>query len=271
LLTLTRILFKVVGERTVQRDTSVGRRLESFCAAQGLELSTRAEVAEAFVVTGLAGRARSTRGTYRSVLRRRAAGPKPVVATAFGGSPAMAPYSSPERAELWSMAGAQRSPWRRGSALVLLALGIGAGLRPGEIATALGADVDDDHGDVGTRIGGPRPRVVPITGTWAEVVASQARQVGDGHLFCPGPAKRSYHNFVNNFARTLVTGPGAAELSSGRCRSSFICDHLAAGTPLRELLYVAGIAEVGSLLRYARHVPGAPKSKAELRARLRAQ
>jgi hypothetical protein len=90
-------------------------------------------------------------------------------------------------------------------------------------------------------------------------------------LFCPGPARRSYHNFVSNFARTLVTGPGTPELSSGRCRPGFICDHLAAGTPLGEVVYLGGIVEVGSLLRYARHVPGAPRSKAELRARLRAQ
>ncbi len=50
-----------------------------------------------------------------------------------------------------------------------------------------------------------------------------------------------------------------------RCRASFICDHLAAGTPLRELLAITGICEAESLARYARHVRGAP-SKAVLRA-----
>ena len=56
--------------------------------------------------------------------------------------------------------------------------------------------------------------------------------------------------------------------SSGRARSTFICSHLAAGTPLRQLLHMADISEVESLLRYARLVPGAPRSKAELRRRL---
>jgi hypothetical protein len=57
----------------------------------------------------------------------------------------------------------------------------------------------------------------------------------------------------------------------GRARSSFICDHLAAGTPIGQVLYLSGICEAESLLRYARHVPGVPGSKAELSKRLRSE
>jgi integrase len=254
--------------RLSQRDASVGRRLELFCAAQGLEVSTRAEVAEAFVVGGLAGRARATKGTYRSVLRRMAGGPGPELATPFGGSPAPPPYSGPERAELWALAGAQRSSRRRASALVLLALGIGAGLRPGELATAVAGDIVAAGGSVTVHVRGPAERAVPVKGTYAAAISNLASHAGDGHLFCPGSADRAYKNLVNNFARGLAADPGAPQLCSGRARSSFICDHLAAGTPLGELLQLAGIIEVESLLRYARHVGGAPRSKAELRAKL---
>ena len=59
--------------------------------------------------------------------------------------------------------------------------------------------------------------------------------------------------------------PAAPQLTAGRCRSSFICDHLAAGTPLRKLLAVTGIGQAESLARYARHAGGAPP-KAVLRA-----
>ena len=109
---------------------------------------------------------------------------------------------------------------------------------------------------------------MPVRGLYAKAVAELAKQAGPGYLFCPGGADRAYKNFVNNFSRTLEADPAAPRLSLGRRRSSFICDHLAAGTPLRELLYMSGICEVESLLRYARHVPGAPRSKAELRKRL---
>ena len=60
-------------------------------------------------------------------------------------------------------------------------------------------------------------------------------------------------------------------MSAGRCRASFICDHLAAGTPLPVLLEVSGIAEPESLAGYARHVPAMNASKAALRARCRAE
>jgi hypothetical protein len=84
-------------------------------------------------------------------------------------------------------------------------------------------------------------------------------------LFHRQATDRSYYNFVNDFCRQLVCDPAAPKLSANRCRSSFICDHLAAGTPLSVLLEMSGVKEVESLLRYARHVEGAPRSKAALR------
>jgi integrase len=242
--------------------------LGRFGSAQGWGQSPPlcAPVVEAFVVAGLAGRAASTKGTYRSVLRSLGGSARPALATPFSGSPAKAPYSSKEREELYAIAASQRQAWRRRSALALLALGIGAGLRAGELAAAVGDDVLGQPEGVAVRVG--PGRVVPVRGPYAKAVAELAKQAGPGYLFCPGGADRAYKNFVNNFSHTLEADPAAPRLCSGRARSSFICDHLAAGTPLRGLLYMSGICEVESLLRYTRHVPGAPRSKAELRKRL---
>jgi integrase len=259
-----------MGARPSQRDASVSRCWRRFCELQGLAPDPLdAGVAEAFVVVGLAGRAPGTKGTYRSALRRAAGGGRPALATPFSGSPAKAPYSAEETAELFAVAASQRAPWRRASALALLVLGLGAGLRPGELAAATGDDVVIGQSGVAVRVGLGSGRVVPVLGAYAKTLAHQANQAGPGYLFCPGEADRSYYNFVNNFCYHLQADPGAPRLCLRRARSSFICDHLAAGTPLRELLYISGISEVESLLRYARHVPGAPGSKAELRKRLR--
>ena len=65
--------------------------------------------------------------------------------------------------------------------------------------------------------------------------------------------------------------PAAPGLSLRRARSTFICGHLAAGTPVGVLLAITGIAEAGSLARYARHVAGVSSSKGALRARCRAE
>ena len=106
---------------------------------------------------------------------------------------------------------------------------------------------------------------------YADRAAELARRAGDDYVFRPGPADRAGKNFVNGFAGRLAADPGGPLLSAGRCRASFICDHLAAGTPVPVLLAIAGIAEAGSLARYARHVPGICPSKGALRARWRAE
>ena len=90
-------------------------------------------------------------------------------------------------------------------------------------------------------------------------------------MFRPGPASRSYKNSVANFTRGLAADPAVAALSMRRARSTFICGHLAAGTPVGVLLKVTGIAEAGSLAWYARHVAGVSSSKGVLRARCRAE
>jgi integrase len=250
---------------SVRRAKVVDDVLGRFCSAEGLGGPGLSHaLIEAFVGLGLPGRAPSTKGTYRSVLRQRAPG-RPPLGQRFAPSPAMAPYGAGDVAELFSLAASQKSAWRRSSAMSFLALGVGAGLRPVELAATTADDVTSGRGSVTVRVGAGAGRAVPVSGFYAEVLARQAGQVGAGHLFCPGGADRHYKNFVNNFCYKLSTSPGSPRFCSGRARSTFICSHLGAGTSLRELLYIAGIAEVESLLRYARLVPGAPASKAGLR------
>ena len=248
------------------------RGLSRFALARGIpagpEFLLDYDVIEAFCVAGLNGRACSTRGTYRSALYRLAApvhGEPGQRATPFAGAKAPVPYSPADRAELAALAAAQRDAARRASALALVVFGIGAGLRPGELVALRGSDVSCRGRRVTVRVGGPAARVVPVTAGYAGRAAGLARGAEHAHLFRPGPADRGYKNFVTKFARAVAADPAAPRLGLGRCRSSFICDHLAAGTPLGELLAITGICQAESLARYARHVGGAP-AKAALRA-----
>jgi integrase len=248
------------------------RGLSRFATARGIpagrEFLLDYDVIEAFCVAGLPGCASSTRGTYRSALYRLAMpvhGEPGQPATPFAGARAPAPYSPAERAELAAIAAAQRDPAKRASALAVVVFGIGAGLRPGELVALRGSDVIRPGRRVAVHVSGPAARVVPVTPADAGRAAALAAGAGDGHLFRPGPADRSYKNFVTNFTRTLAADPAAPRLTLGRCRSSFICGHLSAGTPLRQLLAITGICQAESLARWARHVDGAP-AKAVLRA-----
>jgi integrase len=247
------------------REHSVLAGLERFCTSEGLGSAALVkEVIEAYLVLGLEGRAPSTKGTYHSVLRHVAGARAPKGAPRFPGSLAPPPYGAAERAELYATASAQRRPWRVHSALALLALGLGAGLRPSELVSALGGDVTARGTEVVLRVRGPRPRVVPLEGHEAGLLVVLATE-SCAHLFHPEEAERSYPNFVNDFCRGLVADPSAPRFSASRARSSYICDHLSSGTPLSVLLEVTGITEVESLLRYSIHVPGAPGSKGALR------
>ena len=254
------------------------RGLSRFADARGIPASREFlldyDVIEAFCVAGLRGRASSTRGTYRSALYRLAGaahGPPGQRATPFAGARAPVPYSPAERAELAALAAAQRDPAKRSSAVAMVVFGIGAGLRPGELVALRGGDVARHGRQVTVHIPGPAARAVPVTSRYAGRAGELARHAGSGFVFRPGPAERGYKNFVTNFARGLAADPAAATLSLRRARSSFICDHLAGGTPVPVLLAITGIAEAGSLARYARHVPGISSSKGALRARWRAE
>ncbi len=259
---------RLAGSVTAPALRGLWRFAESRGVPGGWEFLLDYDVIEAFCVTGLAGRAPATRGTYRSALYRLAAavhGPPGQRPTPFAGAKAPPPYSPAERAELAAAAAAQRDPAKRSSALAVIVFGIGAGLRPGELVTLRGGDVARHGRRVTVHITGPAARAVPVTSRYAGRAVELACRAGSGHVFRPGPAERGYKNFVTNFARQLEAGPAAPRLTVNRCRSSFICDHLAAGTPLCGLLAITGIREAESLARYARHAVGAP-SKAALRA-----
>jgi hypothetical protein len=84
---------------------------------------------------------------------------------------------------------------------------------------------------------------VPVASRYAGRAAELACRAGDGFIFRPGPADRGYKNFASDLAASLARDLDAPRLPVSRCRSSFICDHLVAGTSLHDLLVITGIAE----------------------------
>ena len=251
-----------------QRDTSVLRRFEEFCALEGLrpELALRdAYAIEAFLQIGCPDLAPHTLGTYRSVLRR--VGGAGCTARRFPASPAPRPYDTFDVATLWSRAQHQSSERRVANATVLLATTLGAGLRPGELARLRERDVVRDKGRTLIELGGAHPRTVAVLHPWDELLADLAAP-RRGYLFRPGARVRDTKNLVGEICAGLARDPDEVPTLSGRCRATFICSHLVA-TPLDELCVLAGLRDVESLLRYARYVNGAPHTKAVLRAQLR--
>ena len=255
------------------------RGLSRFADTRGVpagrEFLLDYDVIEAFCVAGLAGRAFHPGHVPVGAVPARRSGARPggAAGDAVCGRAGAGAVSPAERAELAAVAAAQRDPVKRSAALALVVLGIGAGLRPGELVALRGGDVFRHGRQVMVQVSGPSARVAPVTADYAV----RARELagccaGSDFVFRPGPADRSYKNFVTNFARGLAADPAAPGLSLRRARSELhLRRHLAAGTPVGVLLAVTGIAEAGSLARYARHVAGVSSSKGVLRERWRAE
>jgi len=253
-----------------QRDASVLRRFEEFCALEGLNVEAAledADVIEAFLSIGCSSLGAHSLGTYRSTLRRLGGASR--TTRGFAASLAPAPYRERDLAALWARANHQASRARVANATVLLATTLGAGLRPRELAHLRDCDVEVGAKEVSVRVRGDG-RLVPVEGLYASVLLERARE-RRAYLFRPGAMARDTKNLVGEIAHSLVGDPDEVALSSGRARSTFLCRHLANDTPLRELCALAGLGDVASLLRYARHVPSAPQTKAELRALMKRQ
>ena len=255
-----------------QRDRSVLGRFGAFCAQEGLGPVAAAledgAVIEAFLALGCPSLMPHSVGTYRSVLVR-LSGAAYLSPGRFPASVAPRPYSSSDGAALWSMARHQSSTLRITNATVLLACMLGAGLHPGELARLNACDVHHHDGTTCVAIGGARARTVRVVSPY-DVALAKVAERSSGYLFRPGAAVRTAKNLIGEVCAALVHDPDEVALVSGRARATFICAHLSAHTPLGELCAMAGVLGVESLLRYARHVDGAPQSKAALRAAARA-
>ena len=163
------------------------------------------------------------------------------------------------------MARHQSSVLRITNATVLLASMLGAGLHPGELARLMACDVHCHDGTTCVAIGGARARTVRLVSPYDVPLAAVAER-STGYLFRPGAAVRTAKNLIGEVCAALVHDPDEVALVSGRARATFICAHLRARTPRWASCAPWPGSGVESLLRYARHVEGAPQSKAALRA-----
>ena len=68
----------------------------------------------------------------------------------------------------------------------MVVFGIGAGLRPGELAALRGTDAARAGGQVIVHVtGGPAPRTVPVAACYAGRALALARAAGGEFVFCP--------------------------------------------------------------------------------------
>lgn len=216
----------------------------------------RRSVADDFVQRGMPGYLTGSRATHRSSLYRviEALDTDPS-GTAGRPIPRRAPtepYTSVEVAQLHSWAIAQGTERRCIDAMMLLVLGLGAGLTSKELQAVRVDDliVRPDLSQVTVWDG--RPRVVPISPLWSERLGTVAPQLVRG-AWAFRPGRTSVRD--GQITDFLLRARTHHDIRPVRMRTTWLIEHLAAGTPPAELLRISGLKQLAALDRLMRFVP----------------
>lgn len=213
-----------------------------------LHRDTIAEYIESDV---FASRALGTRSTHRSALLRAAeSSVRPPMRVSrlrplFPRNTA-APYTPDEEARLRFWARSQSTRERRIEFEVLLALGLGAGLRAGDMLALRTQDVQEDGSGVVVNISGATPRVVPVLPAWSAALLKWRRDREPDSLVVL-PRREGMNPNAINTAITRSTGPFKPD--TRRMRNTWLTWHLCAGADLRALMAASRLHTTESLDR----------------------
>jgi hypothetical protein len=232
--------------------------LVEWCHRQGLELTAEVvlhpDTIDRFVATGCSHLTPGSRSNYRSVLSRIGEfllGPEvyPPRRLPLTSSTPVDCYSEHEERSLRSWVRGLPTLAMREDALVVLSLGLGAGLTSSEITSLRGGGVLVSRQQVVLVIAGTRARRVPVLEHWEADVSTAAERARRGLVFRP-ERTRAVVSHVSRFVERLPRGD-APKLSTQRLRASWLVRHLEAGVPINMLAIAAGIAPE-RLVRYVR-------------------
>lgn len=222
----------------------------------------RREAINHYVATVLADLAPKTRTGYRSMLHLVSdiVLPPNLVRPAGEVIPNTtdnAPYTDADVTRLVAWANGQPTQNLRRNSNVILALGLGAGLRLREMNRVLIRDLTIDDDGVVIDVGGPaKPRVVPVLAEWENVIIDAADGLKpDDYLFRPGrrTSKKMLDEATSSFLRR--TKMQADVPNPYRLRNTWVVRHLVHRVPLDVLSRASGINDAQSLMRFLPFVP----------------
>jgi integrase len=169
------------------------------------------------------------------------------------------PYSAKEIIALRSWANGQATPTRRRDAIVLLALGAGAGLKVEDLFPLRRRDITVIDGFVIVNVGGRRPRQVPVLAEWeGDLLDAISVLSPDVYAFSQGRTG-SEKNTVTHFVDRTS---GEFKPHTFRLRVTWLVHHLTVGTPVKPFLAAAGVYSSDMLTRYLQFVPDVEAAEA---------
>ncbi|MEZ0579139.1 hypothetical protein [Nocardioides sp. MH1] len=162
------------------------------------------------------------------------------------------PYGDVEVTALLAAAASLRTTKRRLHTAAALCLGLGAGITGEPAARLRGSDIHTDaDGVVVVTLDG---RVVPVHAAFAPAVVAAAAAAGPGGWVIGGGTVRRTR--MGDLAEGLATrDPHLVRLNSTRLTATWLCLHLTAGIPLRDLLEAGGWTSAEPLTAVLPYLP----------------
>lgn len=156
--------------------------------------------------------------------------------------PAVEPYSPAEVDGFLAWADAKRNPVHRRALLAVLAGTLGAGLTRLELAALPGVAITGAaSGTVRVAVrAGAHPRVVTALDRYAGLLLDAGRHAGREWVVRPDMSGTETR--VTTAVNTMTRDPRLPVLTVSRCRSTWVCGHLTAGTRLDVLVEAGGFA-----------------------------
>ena len=178
------------------------------------------------------------------------------------------PLTLEQQADLWVWANTVRPLTRRQRVVAMLALGLGCGLTGGEVVRVAVNDlVLDADGSVHVIVRSKRTgqtRLVTCLAEWEDRLSAIAATVTPGHyLTTPWRTTAPSNNGACESLRRAMDKNPPAIFNPTRLRNTWLCGHLMHGTPLRELMGAADMAEANHLHNLLRLLPEATPSHAK--------
>ena len=240
----------------------IGRYVDWAEKTRGLPLAARLmfdpQVIDLYIRDAVEAKrlAKSSVAAYRAVLRRtseillprdQANTIQPVAAPA-----PLAPYSADEVDLFQPWALGQRTTVLKRKATALSCLGLGCGLRAGEINRLRRLNVVDDGGIIVTIADADTLREVPMLRRWEPAFRRLIEALEpDDHIF--GAAQRTEK--ANAISEFVQDANGRFKPSTYRMRSTWIVGRLVAQVDLPTLLQAAGLSRLEKLADFLPYLP----------------
>jgi integrase len=211
---------------------------------------------EEFIHLGMTAYTRGSKATHRSALWLMLETLNPDESThrrrPIPRSQPTKPYTANDIAALHSWAVTQGTARRQHDAVALLALGLGAGLATREILGVKVSDLELRGDKVFVIVWEGRSRVVPLLPTWQGPLARIHQDLNaDDWLFRPG-RQSATSGQISDFLQRART---QLDVRPSRMRTTWLLEHLNAGTPPHELLRISGLRNLAALDKVAAVTP----------------